>query len=84
MPDRGEPHRPYFADLNAMLRRAEVASPALLVDLDHLEDNCRAVLTRVPEPSIGAVKFFQGRGSPLDLSKSRRTSSLTWLVNQRP
>lgn len=47
--DRGEPHRPYFADLNAMLRRAEVASPALLVDLDHLEDNCRAVLTRVPE-----------------------------------
>lgn len=41
--DRGAPHEPYFAALNAELRRNGPAHPCLLVDLDRLDHNLALV-----------------------------------------
>ena len=37
--DLGQPHTPYFAALNQLLRRAGAGLPLLVVDLDRLDQN---------------------------------------------
>lgn len=41
--DRGEPHAPFFAELNAELRRTGPGKPVLLLDLDALDANIDVV-----------------------------------------
>ena len=45
--DRGQPHTPYFAALNQLLRRAGAGLPLLVVDLERLERNAELLASQL-------------------------------------
>jgi D-serine deaminase-like pyridoxal phosphate-dependent protein len=47
--DRGGPYPPYFAELNATLRREGIAQPVMVVDLDRVDRNLERVRRGISE-----------------------------------
>ncbi|HEX5842933.1 MAG TPA: alanine racemase [Pseudomonas sp.] len=45
--DRGQPHAPYFAQLNQLLRRQGPGIPLLIVDLDRLDRNAELLASQL-------------------------------------